>query len=58
MRCKTRSIEVNLEVHILRGALAAKVRDFGSNLLRLKVPARGQMGTKPAKVGHLVPGAI
>ena len=31
-----------------------KVSDFGSNLL--KCP-RGQMGTKPAKVGHLAPGA-
>ena len=37
------------------GVLAAKVRDFGSNML--KCP-RGQMGTKPAKVGHLAPGAI
>ena len=35
--------------------LAAKVRDFGSNLLKC---TRGQMGTKPAKVGHLAPGAI
>ena len=37
------------------GVLAAKVRDFGSNLLKC---ARAQMGTKPAKVGHLAPGAI
>ena len=37
------------------GVLAAKVSDFGSNLL--KCP-RVQMGTKPAKVGHLAPGAI
>ena len=37
------------------GVLAAKVRDFGSNLLKC---ARAQMGTKRAKVGHLAPGAI
>ena len=39
----------------LGGALAAKVRDFGSNLLKCGWP---QMGTKPAKVGHSAPGAI
>ena len=38
-----------------RGVLAAKVRGFGSNLLKC---SREQMGTKPAKVGHLAPGAI
>jgi len=32
------------------GVLAAKVRDFGANLLKC---ARAQMGIKPAKVGHL-----
>ena len=37
------------------GVLAAKVRHFASNLLKC---TRGQMGTKPAKVGHLAPGAI
>ena len=37
------------------GGLAAKVSDFGSNLLKC---SREQMGTKPAKVGHLAPGAI
>ena len=37
------------------GVLAAKVRDFGSNLLKC---SREQIGTKPAKVGHLAPGAI
>ena len=37
------------------GVLAAKVSDFGSNLLKW---ARAQMGTKPAKVGHSAPGAI
>ena len=37
------------------GVLAAKVSDFGSNLL--KCPGR-QMGTKRAKGGHLAPGAI
>ena len=41
--------------NLLGGVLAAKVRDFGSNLLRW---ARAQMGTKPAKGGHLAPGAI
>jgi hypothetical protein len=35
--------------------IATKVRDFGSNLLKC---SREQMGTKPAKVGHLAPGAI
>ena len=35
--------------------VAAKVSDFGSNLLKC---TRGQMGTKRAKVGHLAPGAI
>ena len=39
----------------LGGVLAAKVSDFGSNLLKC---TRGQMGTKPAKVGHPAPGAI
>ena len=37
------------------GVLAAKVSDFGSNLLKW---ARAQMATKPAKVGHSAPGAI
>ena len=32
------------------GVLAAKVRHFGSNLLKC---SREQIGTKPAKVGHL-----
>ena len=44
-----------MESRPLGGELAAKVRDFGSNLLKL---ARAQIGTKPAKVGHLAPGAI
>ena len=35
--------------------LAAKVRDFQSNLLKC---SREQIGTKPAKVGHSAPGAI
>ena len=39
----------------LGGEVAAKVSDFGSNLLKC---SREQMGTKPAKVGHLAPGAI
>ena len=40
------------------GVLAAKVRDFGSNLLKWVKSAKvGQMGTKPA-VGHLAPGAL
>ena len=34
----------------LRGVLAAKVGDFGSNLLKC---SEEQMSTKPAKVGHL-----
>ena len=38
-----------------RGVLAAKVRHFGSNLLKC---SREQIGTKPAKVGHLAPGVI
>ena len=44
-----------MESRPLGGELAAKVRDFGSNLLKW---ARAQIGTKPAKVGHLAPGAI
>ena len=37
------------------GVLAAKVRDFGSNLLKC---SREQICTRPAKVGHLASGAI
>ena len=47
-------IEKNNDVYH-PGVLAAKVSDFGSNLLKC---SREQMGTKPAKVGHLAPGAI
>ena len=45
----------------LGGVLAAKVRDFGSNLLKwapAQMGTRSQMGTKPATVGHLALGAI
>ena len=46
---------------VLGGELAAKVRDFGSNLLKwapAQMVTRSQMGTKPATVGHLALGAI